>query len=86
MERNAILIDPRDNVVVVTRDIAAGETVAWAGGSIVARTAIPVNHKISIAPLAEGTTVLKYGHAIGTASVAIEAGAHVHSHCMRGKE
>jgi hypothetical protein len=86
MHLNAVLIDPRDNVVTALRAIEEGELVTWPGGHVRATAAISVGHKLAITAIAEGATVIKYGHSIGVASVAIEAGAHVHSHCMKGKE
>lgn len=86
MDPNAVLMDPRDNVVTALCAIEPGEIATWASGRVRANAAIPVGHKLAIVPIAQGATVIKYGHSIGVASVAIEAGAHVHSHCMKGKE
>ena len=76
----AIRIAPEDNVATLLADAAAGDSVAVDGGRIVAANAIPRGHKIATAALAQGDAVTKYGFPIGRASVAIEAGDHVHSH------
>ncbi len=46
---------------------------------------IPLGHKIALKDLAEGDTVLKYGHDIGKAVAAVKAGDHVHVHNMKTK-
>ena len=46
---------------------------------------IPLGHKIALKDLAEGETVLKYGHDIGKAVAAVKAGDHVHVHNMKTK-
>ncbi|MGX5712604.1 UxaA family hydrolase [Sphingopyxis terrae subsp. ummariensis] len=76
----AIRIAPEDNVATLLADAAAGDSVAVDGGRIVAANAIPRGHKIATAAVAQGDAVTKYGFPIGRASVAIEAGDHVHSH------
>lgn len=48
-----------------------------------AREPIPLGHKLALRDIAEGETVLKYGHDIGRASAAIPAGAHVHTHNLK---
>ncbi|HZJ98450.1 MAG TPA: UxaA family hydrolase [Tissierellaceae bacterium] len=41
---------------------------------------IPYGHKVAIKPIKEGSPILKYGEEIGTATVDIEIGDHVHIH------
>ncbi len=84
MSLNAILVDPRDNVATVTREISAGEDVAWGDGHVIAVSAIPEGHKVAICRVAPNELLIKYGYPIGAAMGEIEAGAHVHSHCMSG--
>lgn len=47
---------------------------------LVASTAIPRGHKVSIAAVAEGEAIYKYGQVIGFASIDIAPGQHVHTH------
>ena len=68
-------VDPRDDVAVALRDLAAGED---AGIGIV--EAIPKGHKVALRAIAAGETVRKFGFPIGRARSDIQAGAHVHSH------
>jgi altronate dehydratase small subunit len=44
---------------------------------------IPLGHKVARRALAAGHRILKYGAAIGEATQAIAAGAHVHVHNLR---
>ena len=46
---------------------------------------IPLGHKIALKDLAEGETILKYGHDIGKIVSAVKAGDHVHVHNMKTK-
>ena len=43
----AILLSPDDNVVVARRNVAAGEAVALAADTIVARVDLPLGHKMA---------------------------------------
>jgi len=79
---NAFLIHPADDVVTVSEDIAAGQTVSYPDGgkeiSITALENIPKYHKIAVRDIAIGSPVLKYGENIGHATMPIRAGEHVH--------
>jgi altronate hydrolase len=65
-----------DGVAVALRALAAGEIV----GGLTILEPIPAGHKVALAGLDQGATVRKYGFAIGRATRAVAAGAHVHSH------
>jgi altronate dehydratase len=41
---------------------------------------IPFGHKVALAPIAAGETVIKYGVVIGHAKTGIREGEHVHVH------
>jgi hypothetical protein len=74
-----------DNVATLMEDGAAGvvELVGPAPGSLEARTAISLGHKVALREIAAGAAVLKYGVRIGTATAAIERGEWVHIHNCR---
>lgn len=72
-----LMIDPRDDVVVALRAVAAGEAVA---AGVTAQADIPAGHKIALRAIAAGEPVRKYGWPIGHATGAIAPGAHVHTH------
>jgi altronate hydrolase len=81
----AIQLHPKDQIAIVKQEIAAG-TNLWndCAGSrerdLLIRQSIPAGHKIALKEIPPGTAVLRYGHKIGIASQAIEAGEWVHSH------
>jgi len=59
-------LHPADNVAIALKDdIANG---------------VGIGHKISLRPIAAGELIIKYGQPIGTATTAIDSGAHVHTH------
>jgi altronate hydrolase len=70
-----IQLHPADNVAV--RRLPAGAAVA---NDVAAREPIPSGHKVSVAPIAAGEAVRRYGQVIGAATQPIPAGAHVHVH------
>lgn len=78
-----------DNVGVAVADIQRGQRVeGWlmeSNGSLelVANDDIPLGHKIALAPIGAGQTVVKYGHPIGKATRAIAKGEHVHTHNLK---
>ena len=80
---NAALLHPGDNVVTACRALAAGETVAFSGRSLVAADAIETGHKIACAPIAQGEAVIKCGVPIGSATRGIAVGEHVHLHNLK---
>ena len=86
VKADAILLSAADNVATVLRAVAAGEQIAIRQGErtcvLVASEAVPLCHKISLAPIITGAAVTKYGESIGAASRPIAAGAHVHVHNM----
>jgi altronate hydrolase len=63
-------------VAVALKPLEPGDAVF----SVVVREKILPGHKVALQNLAAGQAVMKYGHPIGRASVAIEAGQWVHSH------
>lgn len=67
---NAMIIDPKDTVAVVIEPVKAGENITWRkkdGGfeTIIARTDVPIYHKVAIADMENGSEVVKYGEHIG---------------------
>ena len=80
---------PHDSVGVAINDIRAGETIqgiVLEDDSVVNVAAVqdvPLGHKIALAPISAGGTVIKYGVAIGVARAAIKPGEHVHVHNLK---
>ena len=81
MEVNALLMDPKDNVVTCVAKVAAGEEIVYRDEEkvcrLVAKEEIPFCHKIALADLKEGEEVIKYGELIGKTSQPIARGEWV---------
>lgn len=81
-----VVIDPLDNVATAVDDLKAGETIMISSGKPVKNLKvsqeIPFGHKVAIASIPQNCEVIKYGEPIGTSSVTIEPGEHVHIHNM----
>ncbi len=77
-----IRIHPKDNVAVALRPIPKGTAFPIAGGAVTSITDIPQGHKMALAPVAVGESVVKYGFPIGHATAPIAPGDHVHTHNM----
>jgi len=76
----ALVISDRDNVATALQPLENGRVLDLDAGSITVREAIPPGHKVALRAIGAGEAVIKYGSPIGTASQAIAAGAHVHTH------
>ena len=74
-----VYLSPKDNICVVARRLEAGAQVLVAGENVSIETTLPIGHKIAVRDIAAGETVLKYGAPIGSATVAIAQGDHVHT-------
>lgn len=75
-----LLISPRDNVATALEALPCGDMVDVHGHAVRIAEQIPRGHKVAIADIAAGASVIKYGSAIGVASAPIAAGMHVHVH------
>ena len=78
-----IQVHPKDNVGVACVEVPAGALFSWAGGTLTTRMAIPAGHKVALAQILAGGTVIKHGEGIGQAIQLIQAGDHVHLHNLR---
>ena len=84
--------DRRDNVgVVVIEGLTAGSDMLCvvtqdnSDFRLTAGSDIPIGHKVALADLAEGDTVIKYGEDIGRMVGPAEKGGHVHVHNLKTK-
>ncbi len=87
-----IVHDKTDSVgVVVVEGVKKGQTLTgWVmqGNKTVKMkclSAIPIGHKIAMAAMKKGDTVIKYGHDIGKVVAAIKKGGHVHTQNLKTK-
>jgi altronate dehydratase small subunit len=78
-----LMLDDRDNVLVATARIRAGETVAIAGSRVILPADLPIGHKIACGAIAAGDKIVKYGAPIGSATAPIAVGELVHVHNVK---
>jgi hypothetical protein len=69
-----------DNVLTVIATLEAGTHIRIGDADIAVPSRLPLGHKIAARPIAEGEKIVKYGAPIGSATRAIAAGEHVHTH------
>src|SRR5579862_1755506 len=84
--------DHSDNVgVVVVEDLVAGADMLCvvtednSDFHMTTNAAVPIGHKVALADLAVGDTVIKYGQDIGRVVQPIRKGDHVHTHNLKTK-
>ena len=73
-------LDPRDDVAVALRPLAAGERLEADGRTITLAEDVPDGHKVALRAMQAGETVRKYGWPIGQLTENVAEGAHVHTH------
>lgn len=78
---NTLKITEKDNVIVALVDFNKGESV----NGITLLDNITRGHKIAAKDISIGEDVIKYGAPIGSATVNIEIGSHVHTHNIKTK-
>lgn len=87
-----VLHDASDTVaVVVVEGVKAGMALqGWImdddkPASVTARQDIPIGHKVALADMDVGATVIKYGVDIGKVVAPIRVGEHAHVHNIKTK-
>ena len=75
-----IVISDRDNVATALEPLTMGEAVRAGGAELVILEPIPRGHKVALRAIRCGDPIVKYGSSIGTATMDVAAGAHVHVH------
>ncbi len=70
-------IDPRDNVLVALRDLAAGETVPFDGATYALPAAVPAKHKFAMHDMPLGSHVIMYGGVVGKVREPIPVGGRL---------
>jgi len=75
-KRRVLRLAPGDDIAVALEDLVPGDLLA----ELTVRDPVPRGHKVALRDVAAGAPVRKYGQAIGTATVPISAGEHVHTH------
>ena len=84
--------DKKDNVgVVVVEGLQANTdmfcvvTADNSSFNLTAKMDVPIGHKVALADIKSGDTVIKYGQDIGKAVADIKKGDHVHTHNLKTK-
>jgi (2R)-sulfolactate sulfo-lyase subunit alpha len=84
--------DRKDNVgVVVVEGLTAGTDMLCvvtednSDFRLTSHMDVPIGHKVALADLNVGDTVIKYGQDIGRIVAAVKKGEHVHTHNLKTK-
>ena len=92
MTTHFLIHDKSDTVgVIVTENVQPGQDLSgWVMETdetitLKAMDAIPLGHKIALADIKDGDTLIKYGHDIGRSVADIGEGHHVHVHNAKTK-
>ncbi len=77
-------------VVVVEGTEAGQELTGWVMATdetitVASTDPIPLGHKVALADIKDGDTIIKYGHDIGRAVADIRRGGHAHVHNVKTK-
>ena len=75
-----LVISARDNVATALERLEGGRAIHVEGATVITTQKIPRGHKVALHAIRAGEPVVKYGSPIGTATVDIASGAHVHTH------
>lgn len=82
MNKEGIIVEPDDDVVVVLESVSKGDHVGYivenTEREIVSLSDIPIYHKIAVRDIKKGEHIIKYGEKIGVAILDIQYGEHVH--------
>jgi hypothetical protein len=76
-------ISPEDNVLVAVRILEPGTPLDIEGGTVVLGVRVGLGQKLAARDIAPGEKIIKYGVPIGSATMAIPAGGHIHLHNMK---
>ena len=92
MPPHFLVHNPDDSAgVIVVEDATAGmELEGWVMDTdetihVTSLDDIPIGHKVALADIKNGDTIMKYGHDIGKAVADIKTGGHMHVHNVKTK-
>ena len=91
MKKGILLHEKDDDVGVATMDLTAGDVVQalTLDGEPVTDVDVaddvPLAHKVAMRSIDVGEDVVEYGRPIGSATIAIVPGAHVHTHNLQSQ-
>lgn len=78
-----IKIHSEDNVAVALKPLAAGTSIEIGEMAVTLLEDIPQGHKFALMDIPAGSSVMKYGCAIGAAKENIATGAWIHTHNLK---
>lgn len=78
----SVVLSPEDSVLVLTRQLSAGDSIEGDIGAVRLTEDTDAGHKIAIRAVEHHAPVYKYGQIIGYATRPIAAGDWVHNHNM----
>ena len=84
MVKQVFKLHSSDNVFVALANLPLGTELEVDG--VILTENVQRGHKIAAEDIAEGMPVIRYGHIIGQATMAIAAGDHVHGHNLGAKK
>ncbi|MFS1526026.1 UxaA family hydrolase [Microbulbifer sp. 2304DJ12-6] len=82
-DKRLIALSDEDNVLICCRPIKANEVVMINGTEMQLSTAIGVGHKVARQAITKGEKIVRCGMPIGSATVEIALGQHVHMHNIK---
>src|SRR5215472_16984104 len=85
-ENAVIHLHPADNVAIARVALSPAQELRAGDRSIVVQDAVPAGHKVAIANIGAGESIVRYGQRIGRARGTIEPGRHVHTHNLSFEE
>jgi altronate dehydratase small subunit len=87
VQKQAVLINKKDNVATAVADLLAGQTIKYLFGQEVKELTlldhIPLGHKFALQDIPLNQDIIKYGESIGSSVTMIQKGQHVHIHNMQ---
>lgn len=87
-QKEFVIMDENDNVGIIKEAVSKGQKIGpiRKGGEevIELKEDIPFGFKVAVRNIRKGEEILKFGHAIGVASVSIGKGEMVHVHNIEG--
>lgn len=81
--KQAIRINPADNVAVALADLKKGAAIDVEGQTVTLVTDVPAGHKLALRDIREGENVIKYGFPIGHAIHDIATGSWLDHHDIK---
>jgi altronate dehydratase small subunit len=82
-DQRLLRLHPADNVLTVISTLEADATIRVGGATITVAARLPIGHKVAAQAIPAGGKIVKYGAPIGSATRAIGAGEHVHTHNLK---